>query len=86
MLSRRVKTLVPNEPHRRRPVREGLSRVGRSVRTLVRLNSRVVYQIPVRQVSVGFAKYGIIRVMKIDERCLPYAEYAELVAAIKSAL
>ena len=36
--------------------------------------------------SVGFAKYGIIRVMKIDERCLPYAEYAELVAAIKSAL
>ena len=48
-LTRRVMPLDPIEPRRRRPAREGLSRAGRSIRTLVRLNSRVVYQISVRQ-------------------------------------
>ena len=37
------------EPRRRRPVRERPFRAGRSVRTLVRLNSGIVYHIPVRQ-------------------------------------
>ncbi len=37
------------EPRRRRPVRERPFRAGRSVRTLVRLNSSIVYHIPIRQ-------------------------------------
>ena len=41
--------LDPIEPRRRRPVRERPFRTGRSFRTLVRLNSRIVYQILIRQ-------------------------------------
>ena len=48
-LTRRVVPLDPKEPRRRRPVRERPFRAGRSVRTLVRLNSSIVYHIPIRQ-------------------------------------
>ena len=41
--------LDPLEPRRRRPVRERPFRAGRSIRTLVRLNSSIVYHIPIRQ-------------------------------------
>ena len=48
-LTRRVMPLDPLEPRRRRPVRERPFRAGRSVRTLVRLNSSIVYHISIRQ-------------------------------------
>ena len=48
-LTRRVMPLDLLEPRRRRPVRERPFRAGRSVRTLVRLNSSIVYHIPIRQ-------------------------------------
>ena len=48
-LTRRVMPLDPIEPRRRRPVRERPFLAGRSVRTLVRLNSNLVYHIPIRQ-------------------------------------
>ena len=48
-LTRRVMPLDLIEPRRRRPVRERPFRAGRSVRTLVRPNSSIVYHIPIRQ-------------------------------------
>ena len=48
-LTRRVMPLDLLEPRRRRPVRERPFRAGRSVRTLVRLNSGLVYHISIRQ-------------------------------------
>ena len=54
-LTRRVMPLDPLEPRRRRPVRERPFRAGRSVRTLVRLNSSIVYHIPIRQVPAQMA-------------------------------
>jgi len=56
-LTRRVVPLDILEPRRRRPARERPFRAGRSVRTLVRLNSSIVYHIPIRQ-DVKNARWG----------------------------
>ena len=49
MLTRRVWSLDPKEPRRRRPVLGGLPLTGRSVQTLCPVNGRVVYQNQIRQ-------------------------------------
>lgn len=50
VLTRRVRSLDPKEPRRRRPVLGGLPLTGRSYQALCPVNSRVVYQNPIRQV------------------------------------
>ena len=49
VLTRRVSSLDPKEPRRRRPVLGGLPLTGRSFQALCLVNSRVVYQNPIRQ-------------------------------------
>ena len=49
VLTRRVWSLDPKEPRRRRPVLGGLPLTGRSVQILCPVNGRVVYQNQIRQ-------------------------------------
>ena len=49
VLTRRVKSLDPKEPRRRRPVLGGLPLTGRSVQALCPVNGRIVYQNQIRQ-------------------------------------
>ena len=49
VLTRRVKSLDPKEPRRRRPVLGGLPLTGRSVQALCPVNGRIVYQNSIRQ-------------------------------------